>query len=269
MAEGASVGTATRDVEPEDDGRDLVQTLVSSWLDIILSILAIVLAAIIVVEFTVDLSEGWSRRLYIANLAIWAIFVAAFLFELSLAESKTRFLKKNWIAVLALAVPMLRVLRIFAALRILRTARAARSLSIIRASTTVNSVARTVGDFLRISQFAYALMLTALVTFIGAALAYFIERDANSGIDSFGDALWWSATIITTINSPLEPVTLEGRIVGILLRIFGVTVIGYITARLAVYFLGKERREATPPREELRAIRDELAAIRERLERTN
>jgi voltage-gated potassium channel len=191
----------------------------------------------------------------------------AFVIEFSLAASKSRFLRRNWITVIALVIPALRILRVFTALRVLRTARLARSVSIVRASTTVNRAARTVGDFLRVSQFAYALLLTALVTLVGAAGGYFLERGSDSQIDSFGDALWWSSTIVTTINSPLEAVTVEGRVVGMLLRIFGVTIIGYITARLAVYFLGRDRRDADAQDRELRAVRDELARLREQLER--
>lgn len=265
----AHVPVATRPSEQsrERGRRHRAQIVVSSWFDIVLSSLALVMVALLVVEFTADLGDEWSRRVTLAQLAIWLVFVAAFVVEFGLAASKTRYLRRNWITVIALVIPMFRILRVFSALRILRTARAARSLSILRASTTVNSAARSVAEFLRISQFGYAVLLTVLVTFVGAAGGYLLERGSSSGIDSYGDALWWSATIVTTVNSPLEAVTFEGRIVAIILRIFGVTVIGYITARLAVYFLGRESSEKKRSETELRAMHDEIVRLRELLER--
>jgi hypothetical protein len=40
------------------------------------------------------------------------------------------------------------------------------------------------------------------------------------------------------VSGPNEPVTFEERGVAVVLRVFGLVVVAYFTARLAVYFLG-------------------------------
>jgi len=91
----------------------------------------------------------------------------------------------------------------------------------------------------------------------------------DAGFSSFGDALWWTGMIITTMGSAYWPLTAEGRILAFLLSLFAIGVFGYITATLASFFV--DRDAATPgaavaDAAELRAIRRELAALRASLE---
>lgn len=241
--------------------RHRAQILLSSFFDVALSVLALVMLALLIVEFTIDLTSEWSSRLAAIQVGIWAIFVVALGIEFALAVDKVRFVKRNWIAMIAVALPLFRVLRVFSALRVLRTARVARTLTIVRSSATVNRATRAVGDFLRMSQFAWLVLTTVMVIITGAAAGYFLERgEPDAGLSNFGTALWWAATIVTTVNSQHEAVTVEGRIVGLILRVFGITAIGYITARLAAFFLGGGSAEA-----EARALRDEITQLRAEL----
>ena len=251
--------------------RESFQERVSAWLDIPLSVLALVMLALIIIEFTVDLDGAASTWVTNAGLAIWAIFLAAFVFELSLAPSKTRFLRRNWLAAIAVVVPMFRVLRVFRALRLLRGARALRGLSLVRVSAALNRARGAIGDFVYVSRLGYVLVLTGIVTMTGTAAVYYFERGAEgANILTLDDALWWAATIITTVNSPLEPVTVEARAVAFVMRLFGLVVIGYLTARLAVYFIGQEaslQPDGSDARDELRRLREEIAELRRAIER--
>ena len=206
---------------------------ISNWLDLPLTVLAFVMLGLLVLELTVPLSPNWPARISQIQTAIWVIFVAAFLFEFALAPSKIAYLKQNWLTAIAVALPALRTLRV------LRFARALRGLSLVRIITTLNRGARALDAVLQKGQFGYVLMLVVVISVTAAAGAYYFERgqpDAN--IQTWGDALWWAAAIITTINSPFETVTFEGRIIALLLRIFALAVSGYLTAIIAVYLLG-------------------------------
>jgi hypothetical protein len=94
-----------------------------------------------------------------------------------------------------------------------------------------------------------------------AAGAFYFERgQPSANIQTWGDALWWASAIITTINSPFETVTFEGRVIALLLRIFALAVSGYLTAIIAVYLLGGagpaqlvEREPTEAPSEPARA----------------
>jgi voltage-gated potassium channel len=71
------------------------------------------------------------------------------------------------------------------------------------------------------------------------------ERDlpAGQGFASFGDALWWTAMILTTMGSGYWPVTAEGRILCLILSAYGMAILGYLTASLETFFLGREAHE--------------------------
>ena len=56
----------------------------------------------------------------------------------TIAPSKRHYLRTHWLTVLSLALPALRVIRVFAALRVLRAARVVRSVGLIRILTSVN-----------------------------------------------------------------------------------------------------------------------------------
>lgn len=61
----------------------------------------------------------------------------------------------------------------------------------------------------------------------------------GSPFANFWEALWWATTVVTTINVGIEPTTVEGRIVGLLLRIFGLGVFGYLAGSIASFLVGR------------------------------
>jgi voltage-gated potassium channel len=71
---------------------------------------------------------------------------------------------------------------------------------------------------------------------ISAAVAFTIAEDVGTDgrIDSFGDALWWSATTISTVGyGDIYPMTTVGRVVAVLTTVVGVSTFGVVTAKLA------------------------------------
>jgi voltage-gated potassium channel len=224
---------------------------------------------LLVLELLDTLGPVWNARIRAAQVAIWAVFVIAFAVELAFAPSKLTYLKRNWLIAVSVFLPAVRVFRVFRAFRVLRGVRAVRSLSLLRLVATLNRGTRALTLFLRKGQVAYLLSLTIIVTLTLAAGTYYLERNQpEASILSFPDALWWASTIVTTISSPLEPVTTEGRLLGILLRIFGVAVIGYLTAAIAVFLLGRPHKpESTASLEaEVLALRSEIAKLRAQLD---
>ncbi len=250
--------------------REDQQREITAWFDVALSILAVVMVLLIVVELAAPLSAAWTTRLTQIQLAIWGTFVAAFLIELYLAPSKSRYLREHWLVALSLVLPLLRIFRIVRALRLLRGVRAARGLTVARVASTLNRGTRGLRRFIVVSRFAYLVALTVLMTLVAAAAALYLERDApQASITSFGQAVWWAATVVSTVSSSLETVTAEGRVVGLALRIFGVAVIGYLTAYIAVFLLGEQAgssSEGSDVAAEVRALRDEVAHLRALLE---
>lgn len=201
---------------------------------------------------------------------IWAIFLLDFSVRFFIAPAKVDFLKSNWLTVISLALPFLRPLRAFRAIR------AVRSMSLVRLLGGINRGIRVLRQVVQGRQFIYVGILTVFVALAGAVGALFFENGlADSPITSFGDAIWWSSALVTTMNSEKFVVSPEGRVLAILLRIYALSIFGYITASIATYFIGtaepseSQQAENVALRDELAAVREELAAMRRVLEAAN
>jgi len=230
----------------------------------------------------IDFTAGLSPLLQIVSNVIWALFVLDFFLELVIAPRKLAYLRRNWLGALSLALPALRGLRILPALRLVRAARAARSLRLFRLITSLNRGMRALGTTLSRRGAGYIIALTAVITVVGAAGMAVFESptslaaefggaaEPGAGLASYGDALWWTAMIMTTMGSEYWPSTPEGRILGWLLSLYAFAVFGYITAMIASFFFGQDRGESdqTLPVEELVALRAEIGALREELQRS-
>ena len=70
-----------------------------------------------------------------------------------------------------------------------------------------------------------------------------VERDhPESEIKTFGDALWWASTTVTTVGyGDLHPVTGMGRLVAVALMIGGITLLGIMTATMASWIVAARR----------------------------
>ncbi len=69
----------------------------------------------------------------------------------------------------------------------------------------------------------------------------------EGGFTSYGHALWWSAMLVTSIGSDFWPATTEGRILALLLSVYGLAVFGYITASFASFFVGRDAADPHAP----------------------
>lgn len=215
-----------------------------------------------------ELVWGTSRLLEVFGTAIWAIFIAEFLLRFALAPEKLPFLRRNWLTLLSLIVPAFRLLR---GLAFLRAARALRGARLIRIVGTANRSMNALKATLRRRRFGYVAGLTALVVTLGAAgmLSFEPAAEVAGGFASYGDALWWTAMLVSTIGSAFWPATTEGRILCFLLSLYGLAVFGYITASFASFFIGRDAGGGgeVAGAGDIAALREEIAALRVELAR--
>ena len=250
---------ATRQVL--DHERNEVLHKLEDWLETPMVVLGFVWLALLVVELTWELNP----LLETIGTAIWIIFILDFALKLTLAPRKMSYLKSNWLTVIALVVPALRVFRLIRVVRLLRVARAARGLRLVRVVTSLNRGMKALGATMERRGFGYVIALTTAVTLAGAAGMYAFEQDVPNGLDSYTSALWWTAMLMTSMGSQYWPETAEGRVLCFLLSLYGFAVFGYVTATLATFFIGRdadsEDAEIAGARS-IEALRGDIAALR-------
>lgn len=195
----------------------------------VLDLLGLAWLLLLVAEFVWG-EEAWIR---IATQTVWIVFIVDAAVGLALAPDRIVFVRRNWLTLLALAIPALRILRIARALPVLRAARAVRGLRFVRVLTSINRGMRTLRRTVARKGLGYVIGLTFIVTFVGGAGMFAFERPPDGGLLSYGDALWWTAMVMTTMGSDYWPKSLEGRMLALLLSTYAFAVFGYVTAAIA------------------------------------
>ncbi|WP_220086255.1 potassium channel family protein [Onishia taeanensis] len=180
-------------------------------------------------------------------------------------ETAVAYLKQNWLIALSLLMPALRLFRVVRAFRLLQLARVGRGLRLFRVVSSLNRGMRALRASLSRRGFGYVIALTILVMFAGAAGMYAFESGTPGGMKSYGEALWWTAMVLTTMGSQYWPETVEGRLLCVFLALYAFAVFGYVTATLATFFVGRDaenEKAELAGAKQLAALREEVIALR-------
>ena len=141
---------------------------------------------------------------------------------------KTPFAIIDFLAILPGYRP-LRIFRIFVIFRLFKLIRYAKSIN-------------TFIEVLANKKFELFILLLAVtfVTFIGGAVIYVFEAHDNPKIQNLFDAIYWSLITISTVGyGDITPVTPEGKVLTMVLIIFGIGFISFTTSIIATAFAEK------------------------------
>jgi len=243
------------DHRESDDERGELLLRVSNWLETPMLVLGLAWLGLLIWELT----RGLSPFLQAVGTGIWLTFIVSFAIEFILAPRKIEYLKSNWLTVISLVVPALRVFRF------MRVFRAARGLRLVKVVGSLNRGMRTLGASFGRRGFGYVVALTAIIVFAGAAGMFAFESGVAGGLQSYGEAVWWTAMIMTTLGSQYWPQTPEGRVLCVLLALYAFAVFGYVTATLATFFVGLDagdRRSEIVGAQSIEELKTEIASLR-------
>jgi voltage-gated potassium channel len=231
------------------------------WLQLPVLLLGFVWLVLLVVELIWGLNAFLTGIVYL----IWGVFLVDFIVRMILAPDKLGYLRTNWLTALSLFVPALRIFSVFRIFRALRLLSAARGVRLLRVVSSLNRGMRGLRLSMKRRRFGYVISLSTLVVLVAAAAMLAFESDQPGGFINYADALYWTAMMMTTLGSGYWPQSVEGRAMAFLLALYAFTMLGYVTATLATYFVG---RDAVEPQGEvagaqaIEALRLEVEAMR-------
>jgi voltage-gated potassium channel len=153
--------------------------------------------------------------------------------------ARLTFIRRNVFDLLLVAIPVLRPLRLLRSVTIIRAARLTRIGAGAGRAVRESRVRLASRAALLAAGSAAILILAAAVMELDAERAA-----ARANITTFGDALWWAVSTITTVGyGDRYPVTAAGRAIGIALMIVGVGIFGVVAASAAAWFISADQDE--------------------------
>lgn len=200
------------------------------------------------------LSGSWKTVCDWVVLLTWVLFVLDYVIRLLLANRRWAYLWRHLPYLAMVALPVLRPLQLLRLVVLLR------ALNRRAASALRGRIAVYIGS------------ATALLLFTASLAVLDAERGhPGATIESFGDALWWAITTITTVGYGDEhPVTTAGKFIAAGLMIGGIALLGTVTASIASWLLDRvretEETAQAATRADLIALREEISALRQALE---
>lgn len=161
--------------------------------------------------------------LSVLSWTVWGAFVIDLVARLWWAENRVDYAVRHWYDVALVALPMLRPLRLLRVLAVVR---------ILDRSMAPTLVSRMT---------LYVVGAAFLATGLGGLAMLDAERNApGANITMIGDALWWAVTTVTTVGyGDRYPVTLQGRLIAVVLMLVGISVVGTVTASIASWFVSR------------------------------
>jgi voltage-gated potassium channel len=111
-----------------------------------------------------------------------------------------------------------------------------------------------------------------MVILIGAALGFILEAGTpGARIKDFGDALWWSGALVTTVSSDLYPVTEAGRVLGVVLMLYAIGTFPYFIGSVSSVLVAQDAKLAPKPEEHdgVELSESEIEALRSILKKVD
>ncbi|WP_128894722.1 potassium channel family protein [Longirhabdus pacifica] len=164
---------------------------------------------------------------------VWAVFFVDVVIRFSAASNKWEYVKSNPLDIIA-ALPLDAIFRFARVVRIIRILRL-----IAMASRLINMKSfKTFFGILHQNGLSKVITAAVILMFLSAAVVQQVED-----YESYGDALWWSIVTATTVGyGDISPETLVGRMVAVILMVFGIGLIGMVTGSIATYFIGNDSK---------------------------
>jgi voltage-gated potassium channel len=216
------------------------------WSTIPLAVLALVYLGLYSVEVLGSFTSVILFDFVTVSDIIWGIFIVDFVGRFVLTADKIKFLKLNAIELASLVLPFFRAFRMF---------------RVVIALGFLSRVGKSLAARINI----YVGLILPLLIYVCSLGVYEAEHLApGANIKQFGDAVWWAVVTLATVGyGDYYPVTLEGRLIAVLLMISGLVFVSVIAVSVASSFLSRFESDLADKRELERIAKKKAAAKRQ------
>ncbi|MCE4610081.1 MAG: ion transporter [Desulfurococcales archaeon] len=191
--------------------------------------LIVLSVVILIADYTFPAESIQAESIYRVDLLICIVLGLEFSYRLLMSPDKRIFLDKYWYELLALTpaylTAMVNIPLLAAFLRLLRLVRVYRVYKVLGRR---NIYLHMVVDIIREARILQLLIVFLVGLSFTSVLAFIAEaRNPEAQIKTLGDAFWWSLATVTTVGyGDLVPVTSLGKIIGVVLMLFGIAILG-------------------------------------------
>lgn len=216
------------------------------WTDLPLLVIAVGSLPLLLLEIVADrLSDADQNFLIAVNVLVFLAFAIDYIVELAVTDNRSKYVRTQWASLLIVISQFLALLPALGFLGILRGARALRIVGTLSRVIGIGAASKEHGrKFFKEKAASVAFGISGL-TLIISAVAFTIAEDVGEGrrVGSFFDALWWSASTITTVGyGDIYPVTVAGKIIAVFTMVVGVSTLAVVTARIAQVLVSSEKK---------------------------
>jgi len=199
-------------------------------------ILCVLVIGLLLFDTTQEVDDEIKRLLTWTDYVLCLLFFLDFIYQLVTSENRKRYMMTwGWIDLIS-CIPLCgwgRLTRILRILKLLKTLRTGQSL--------IKAISRKRGESALLS----AAIILIFATLFGSVAILQCEMDEpNGNIQNAPDALWWTfCTIMKGGCENYDPVSIEGRLVAIVLMFVGMTFSATIIGFMAMLLTSGGSRE--------------------------
>lgn len=226
MAADSSVSVA-----PQPPVKHKGEKAVLTIMNLIVLILSVLLIVFMSIE-TFDNVDFLQNHDYM-RFQFWVciVFIIDFFVGLFYAEHRWKYFRSHLIFLL-LSIPYLNIISLLDIhlsydamyfIRFVPLARGALAMGIVMGYLSSNAIS---------SMFVSYIVIMVLVTYFCSLIFYQRESGVNPQVDSYWTALWWSCMNMSTVGCYINPVTVSGKIVAVVLPISGMVIFPLFTVYL-------------------------------------
>jgi voltage-gated potassium channel len=222
--------------------------------DVYISILTAASVVVILIQYIYPLNMIQMQFVYTFDFIVAVILAIDFYYRMKSSKDKhLKFLLKH-----CYEIPAMIPLFTFAILENQDIAGAgARALRLIRLFRLLQLFFRTLRIFEGYNHL-YFVAFSAMAVILASFAVYNVETSAEgSTIRNIGDAFWWAFSTVTTASyGDVYPVTIEGKVISVVLMFVGLAILGVFISTLGASIIESRIRKPRPA-----LVTDEIKAL--------